>query len=272
LISNILVRDFEVPRQIADNVTETFLARYRFEMRFPNKILPTLEKWRLQLWSQTLGEKYAGHADIIYKKWKEIRNRCLIVPESTLNFLRKLRKRYSLALITNGHSGAQWEKINDQKLENYFDAVAVSGDLEWEKPAPEIFYKVCKNLGVEPYECLMIGDRLETDILGGFQAQFGIVVWLPLPHHNLNSPSPTPDFVIHDIFKLLKLLQVEQSMVPKKSNERSRRLSNKLIDNDEESTDDSSDSLPTSEEESNSTTSASPLSNKPTKSICSTEE
>ena len=60
------------------------------------------------------------------------------------------------------------------KLVEYFDSIVVSGDLKWEKPEPEIFHRVCTNMGVMPFECLIVGDKIETDIKGGFAARLGI--------------------------------------------------------------------------------------------------
>lgn len=72
-------------------------------------------------------------------------------------------------MITNGPSRAQWQKIEKLKLRKYFDCVLVSGDLPWEKPDQHIFLEACKLLSVEPRMCIMVGDKLETDIRVSFQ-------------------------------------------------------------------------------------------------------
>lgn len=74
------------------------------------------------------------------------------------------REDYLLGLITNGPSRAQWQKIERLGLRKYFDCVLVSGDLPWEKPDQQIFLEACKMLNVEPRTCIMVGDKLETDI------------------------------------------------------------------------------------------------------------
>jgi hypothetical protein len=109
------------------------------------------------------------------------------------------------------------------KLQEHFDAIIVSGDLKWEKPHPEIFLRACQMLGVEPFECLMIGDKLETDIAGGFQAQLGITVWVPNGEPG-PSPTPPPDFTIPDVSHLVQILQggkdknkVAKNVRPKKN-------------------------------------------------------
>lgn len=75
-----------------------------------------------------------------------------------------LRSFYILGLITNGPTNAQWEKIEELNLSNYFDCILVSADLPWEKPDKRIFHAACKYLDVESKECIMVGDKLETDI------------------------------------------------------------------------------------------------------------
>jgi len=97
-------------------------------------------------------------------------------------------------------------QIRELHLEEHFDEIVVSGDLKWEKPQPEIFHRICSNLGVQPFECLIVGDKIETDILGGFQAQLGIVVWLPLSPSE-EKPDPSPDYTISDISQLVTILK-----------------------------------------------------------------
>ena len=80
--------------------------------------------------------------------------------------LHQLRKKYLLGLITNGPSNAQWEKVHKLNLQQYFDVILVSGDLPWEKPEAKIFEEACQYLHVNPENCIMVGDKLETDILG----------------------------------------------------------------------------------------------------------
>lgn len=77
---------------------------------------------------------------------------------------RARESKFLLALITNGPSNAQWEKINKLHVSQYFDCMLVSSDLPWEKPNPQIFYAACNFLGVAPLQCAMFGDKLESDI------------------------------------------------------------------------------------------------------------
>lgn len=132
-------------------------------------------------------------AETIYPKWLELRYRHLAIPDEYVKMLQRLRQNdYTLALITNGPSNAQWEKVRKLSVQQYFDYVSVSGDMPWEKPNPNIFYAACKYLNVQPRQCCMVGDKLESDIKGGNLAGLGATFWLPL---NLEAIEELPDYL-----------------------------------------------------------------------------
>ncbi|MBI4344649.1 MAG: TIGR02253 family HAD-type hydrolase [Euryarchaeota archaeon] len=80
--------------------------------------------------------------------------------------LLELRKDYRLGVISNGLAIKQWEKLIWMGIHHLFDLVATSEELGSEKPGEEIFRYAVRRLGLKPAECVMVGDRLDTDILG----------------------------------------------------------------------------------------------------------
>ncbi|XP_008244840.1 PREDICTED: haloacid dehalogenase-like hydrolase domain-containing protein 3 [Prunus mume] len=60
--------------------------------------------------------------------------------------------------------------------EHWFDAVAVSAEVEAEKPNPTIFLKACELLGVKPEDAVHVGDDRRNDIWGARDA--GCDAWL----------------------------------------------------------------------------------------------
>lgn len=52
----------------------------------------------------------------------------------------------------------------------------------------------------------MVGDKLETDILGGIQAKLGGTVWVPLANDNLDQSELSPDYVLENVTDLPNLL------------------------------------------------------------------
>jgi FMN phosphatase YigB (HAD superfamily) len=64
----------------------------------------------------------------------------------------------------------------------YADEVVVGG-----KPAPEVFERVCHELGVPPRRSVMVGDDAIADVLGGRSAGLR-TIWLQRP--NRTAPPP----------------------------------------------------------------------------------
>lgn len=126
------------------------------------------------------------------------------------NLLSALRKHnYAVGLITNGPSRSQWEKIMQIRAEEFFDSIIVSGDLNCEKPQPEIFHLACQQLNVQPNKSCMIGDKLETDILGGKLAGLAATFWIPLnPTEKAKRNNEMPDFTIDSLLDLAPLFGI----------------------------------------------------------------
>lgn len=97
-------------------------------------------------------------------QWKRLRR----VPY-VMALIRSLAKRYRLAVVTNTSiSGREevGEALRRVGLGSCFDAIVTSVDVGCEKPGSKIFQYALDELGVQPSEAVMIGDRVDTDILG----------------------------------------------------------------------------------------------------------
>jgi HAD superfamily hydrolase (TIGR01450 family) len=97
------------------------------------------------------------------------------------------------------------------------DAAAVIGALEGcserkvelvaGKPSAMIVDMVLEHLGLEASECLMVGDRLETDILMGNNAGMSTALVLTgvTKQDTLTHSSVSPDFVLNSISEVSNL-------------------------------------------------------------------
>lgn len=81
------------------------------------------------------------------------------------------RRRGPVALITNfGEGELQRRKIAAAGLEGRFDLVAISGEVGCWKPEPCIFHHTAEGLGVNPRDCVHIGNSVESDVEGALGA------------------------------------------------------------------------------------------------------
>jgi putative hydrolase of the HAD superfamily len=73
-------------------------------------------------------------------------------------------KNYKLGIIANQVPGAK-ERLQAWGLLNYFDVIATSAELGVAKPDRMIFESALKSAGCHPQNAIMIGDRLDNDII-----------------------------------------------------------------------------------------------------------
>lgn len=82
--------------------------------------------------------------------------------EPTLQALRD--RRFTMALLTNGESATQREKIERFGLGKYFSHIFIEGEIGSGKPGQEIYRKALSDMGASPEETYMVGDNIEWDI------------------------------------------------------------------------------------------------------------
>lgn len=81
-------------------------------------------------------------------------------------------KGYRMFLLTNGFKEVQVTKIKANNLEQYFEQMITSDEAGYQKPNRKIFEYALTKVNAKKSQSLMIGDDLNTDILGA--NQFGM--------------------------------------------------------------------------------------------------
>jgi putative hydrolase of the HAD superfamily len=133
------------------------------------------EAWRLGLADQ--GVKDTALAEELGEQFAaERRARHEVFPD-VQNSLDALRHTYALAIVTNGASCLQREKLAASGLGDYFDATVVSAEFGVGKPDASIFRHVLSQLGTESEDAVMVGDSLSRDVDGALAAGLG-AVWV----------------------------------------------------------------------------------------------
>jgi putative hydrolase of the HAD superfamily len=90
-----------------------------------------------------------------------------------------LKLNYRLHLITNGFNDIQGIKLASSNLTHYFEEVITSEQSGCLKPDPRMFQHALERTGATAAESLMIGDNLECDVLGAYNAGIDQVYFNP---------------------------------------------------------------------------------------------
>ena len=118
----------------------------------------------------------------------------------------KLYGKYKLYLASNGTAVVQKGRMTSADLYPYFEESFVSQELGHNKPSKEYFEAAFARIpGFAPAECLMVGDSLTSDILGGKNAGLR-TVWVN-PGHKTAPEHLKPDFEIELLADLPALLE-----------------------------------------------------------------
>jgi 2-haloacid dehalogenase len=118
----------------------------------------------------------------------------------------KLYGKYKLYLASNGTAVVQQGRMTSADLYPYFQESFVSQELGHNKPSREYFDAAFARIpGFEPARCLMVGDSLTSDILGGKNAGLR-TVWVN-PGHRTAPEHLKPDYEIELLADLPALLE-----------------------------------------------------------------
>lgn len=96
-----------------------------------------------------------------------------------IEILEYLSPKYMLHIITNGFEEVQGIKLENSRLKSYFGHVITSEKAGCKKPDSRIFSYSMSLTGALPGTSIMIGDSLETDIIGARSAGMDQVYFNP---------------------------------------------------------------------------------------------
>lgn len=192
------------------DICKRFACKLREEEFDPSAGI-TIDDVRINHWHKALQEAESvdpgrALASDCYYTWKTTRLQALALSPEVLDLLQDLKRSFKLLLLTNGDAQTQREKLEAVRCDGLFSAVVVGGEHAEQKPALSIFTHCFELLGVKPQDCIMVGDSLDTDIHGGFDAGVRATVWI-----NKSSSAPpengvTPDYSIPSVLDLPDVL------------------------------------------------------------------
>lgn len=126
----------------------------------------------------------------------------VLMEECTLEVIKKLSKKYKLALATNGTIDMQMHRV--EAFKPYVDKIYISEAMGVIKPTEEFYKYMLDDLGVSSVECLMIGDSVMNDIKGA--QGVGMAVCYYNPKNRELEKGISTDYMISSIRELEGIL------------------------------------------------------------------
>lgn len=181
---------YDYCRRIGHSAWEGLWAEYD---RGDHPMIATLREWapsyQVAVWEQALAEVShstagpTGAGPVVKEgafiealpaamaaRFKEARRSYPLYPEVPDLLARLKAQGYKLGIVTNGVPDLQRRKLEGFGLLDLFDAAVASGEIDCGKPDPGIFHHICAQLGVQPANCVMVGDNPERDVAGAMAA------------------------------------------------------------------------------------------------------
>ncbi|XP_029305970.1 N-acylneuraminate-9-phosphatase [Cottoperca gobio] len=199
-----------------DNTTSSICDKFKqklFQESFDPSAGRSIDEVRVSHWEESIQEAVGSSstpslAAQCYYLWKKSRLEVLSLSPEICNLLKQLRSRYKLLLLTNGEAQTQREKVEAVRCEEFFDAIVIGGEHAEQKPFLSIFTLCFNMLELKAQDCVMVGDSLDTDIQGGFNARVRATVWISSAAGAADPDgSVKPDYTVPTVLELPHILQ-----------------------------------------------------------------
>ena len=150
-----------------------------------------------------------GHREVMdllgveYPEWSPLYEE--LYPD-TIKCLQALGEKYHLGIIANQIPGAE-QRLEEKGIRRYFDLIVSSAEEGVAKPDLRIFRIALTRAGCTPEQAVMIGDRIDNDIVPA--KQMGMkTVWIKQgfgKYWNIQGESETPDDEVDNLTGLLSI-------------------------------------------------------------------
>lgn len=159
---------------------------------------------------------------------KKIANECVNswhkyvkLDSEAIPLLRILRNQKYLALITNfDHPPFIYSVLSRYQLTEYFKYLAISGEIGYKKPEPQIFDITLEKLDLKPQEVIFIGDSKE-DIEGALNVGIKPIL---IQRESLKRRMIVNDYILKRKAKVKEKVNQYSRMMPFKTISRLKEL------------------------------------------------
>lgn len=161
--SEIELEEFkEIWEEEHDKYVEQFLdGEVTFEEQRVLRVKGVFERAGKDIDKKTAREYFDFYLDAYERSWELF--------EDVIDCLDSL-DGYRLAVLSNGDSSQQRQKLGDTGIELYFEEIVISGDIGIAKPEKPVFDEIVEKLGVDHGGCVYVGDSYDADFVGADNA------------------------------------------------------------------------------------------------------
>ncbi len=118
-----------------------------------------------------------------------------------------LSKKYKIGIIANQSLGTE-ERLGNQGILKYINLIVASAEEGVAKPDRRIFEIALERSNCEPANSVMIGDRIDNDIVPAKRMGMN-TIWIKRgfgQYWNIKEEFEKPDFVVNNLAELCNLL------------------------------------------------------------------
>jgi pyrophosphatase PpaX len=129
-----------------------------------------------------------------------------IIHPSAQMVLRRLKaKGFKLGIVTTKYKEPVMDVLSHFDISGLFDVIVTGYEVIRHKPAPDIVFEAAKRLGVNPEQCVVVGDS-PLDVQAGKQAGAFTIALLSTTYTRRQLKSAKPTIVIEEFEAIPNIL------------------------------------------------------------------
>lgn len=178
-----------------------------------------IEASEMEMWTNWMlpdfpAEMIAPLSGKLTRLWRDCDGRRVPRDDVKETVIELNRRGYLLGIIANTITETEIpDYLEEYGLTECFKTVVLSSKVGIRKPNPEIYWEAARRIGVEPANCVYVGDNPVRDVEGTRAAGYGMMI-LILEPETLKKEPPTgevkPDHTIREIKDLLDFFPPRQ--------------------------------------------------------------
>lgn len=148
---------------------------------------------------------------IVENSWEENTKQLKTTPGTFELFDYLKKNKIKIGVLTNGAFMGQVKKLSILGLDDKIDCFVASDMCLCDKPDPKAFLYILGKMNIFPHEAIMVGDRLDNDILGAKKLGMrGVFVKSNFTH---TTKDGEPDLEVTDLSEIIFFVEKQNAPI-----------------------------------------------------------